>query len=280
MTYCVGMRTRHGLVIISDTRTNAGIDNISIYNKLHILAESEDRFIVAASAGSLSVTQSMLAMLHEGLPPDSDDAPRRTVDAMPTMFRVAQLVGEALSTAWREATARLAGTGINSSVSLLLGGRVGKGPLTLYLCYSQGNFIECQPDAPYAQVGELKYGKPILDRVLNWETTLDEAVKVALLSFDSTMRSNLSVGPPLDLVVIPEDRSKNIVRMRIGVDDPYLRQLSADWGRLMNEARQSIADPPFLKAVPPALEDPGNEPVEVATLGKGVAGGGSGGGAG
>ena len=222
----------------------------------------------------------MLAMLHEGLAPESDDSPRRTVAAMPTMFRVAQLVGEALSTAWREATTRLAGTGINSSVSLLLGGRVGKGPLTLYLVYSQGNFIECQPDAPYAQVGELKYGKPILDRVLNWATALDEAVKVALISFDSTMRSNLSVGPPLDLVVIPEDRSKNITRMRIGVDDPYLRELSAEWGRLMNEARQQIADPPFLKSVPTHLDDPGNTPAPLGTLGKGVAGGGSGGGAG
>jgi putative proteasome-type protease len=270
MTYCVGMRTRHGLVIISDTRTNAGIDNISIYNKLHVLADDEDKLIFAASAGSLSVTQSMLAMLSEGLAPESDDSPRRTVEAMPTMFRVAQLVGEALSAAWREATERLKGTGINASVSLLLGGRVGNGPLTLYLCYSQGNFIECQPDAPYAQVGELKYGKPILDRVLNWETALDEAVKVGLISFDSTMRSNLSVGPPLDLVVIPEDRSRNIVRMRIGVDDPYLRLLSGEWGRLMNEARQQIPDPPFLQSN--ANDDPGNPHTIAPDGGKGVAG--------
>ncbi len=247
MTYCVGMRTQEGLVIISDTRTNAGIDNISIYNKLHILADDEDRLIVCASAGSLSTTQAMLSMLHEGLASVDDDAPRRQVDDMPTMFRVAQLVGEALSTAWRAASESLQGTGINASVSLLLGGRIGKGPLMLYLIYSQGNFIECQPDSPYAQIGELKYGKPILDRVLNWATPLDEAVKVGLLSFDSTMRSNLSVGPPLDLIVIPTDRHRDTIRMRIGADDPYFRQLSADWGRLMNEARQQIQDPPFMR---------------------------------
>jgi putative proteasome-type protease len=247
MTYCVGMRPKSGLVIISDTRTNAGIDNISIYNKLHILADDEDRLIVCASAGSLSVTQSMLSMLVEGLPTLEEDAPRRTVANMPTMFRVAQLVGESLSIAWRQITQLLEGTGINSDVSLLLGGRIGDGPLMLYLIYSQGNFIECQPSSPYAQIGELKYGKPMLDRALNWESPLDEAVKVGLISFDSTMRSNLSVGPPLDLIVIPEDRSKPVVRRRILEGDAYFAQLSSEWGRLLNEARQEIPDPPFMR---------------------------------
>ena len=201
----------------------------------------------AASAGSLSVTQSMLSMLAEGLTPEVEDAPRRTVALMPTMFRVAQLVGEALSDAWRQISKTLAGTKINADVSLLLGGRIGDGPLMLYLIYSQGNFIECQPDSPYAQIGELKYGKPMLDRALTWDSPLDEAVKVGLISFDSTMRSNLSVGPPLDLVVIPEDRSKKIVRRRIQEGDAYFGQLSAEWGRLLNEARQQIPDPPFMQ---------------------------------
>ncbi len=248
MTYCVGMRPKSGLVIIADTRTNAGIDNISIYNKLHVLADDGERLIVAASAGSLSVTQSMLSMLAEGLNPETEDGVRRTVTTMPTMFRVAQLVGEALSDAWRQISRTLAGTGINADVSLLLGGRIGDGPLMLYLVYSQGNFIECQPDSPYAQIGELKYGKPMLDRALHWESPLDETVKVGLITFDSTMRSNLSVGPPLDLIVIPEDRRRKVTRMRIGVDDPYFTMLSAEWGRLLNEARQSIPDPPFMKA--------------------------------
>jgi putative proteasome-type protease len=246
MTYCVGMRPKSGLVIISDTRTNAGIDNISIYNKLHLLADDEERVIVCASAGSLSVTQSMLSMLAEGLPSLEDDGPRRTVAIMPTMFRVAQLVGEALSIAWRQISELLQNTGINPDVSLLLGGRVGDGPLMLYLIYSQGNFIECQPDSPYAQIGELKYGKPMLDRALQWDSPLDEAVKVGLISFDSTMRSNLSVGPPLDLIVIPEDRALPVVRRRIEEGDTYFSALSAEWGKRLNEARQQIPDPPFM----------------------------------
>jgi putative proteasome-type protease len=246
MTYCVGMRPRAGLVIISDTRTNAGIDNISTYNKLHILADDNDRLIICASAGSLSVTQAMLSMLAEGLDPESEDAPARTVAAMPTMFRVAQLVGEALADARRAIGRTLHGTGINADVSLLLGGRIGDGPLMLYLVYSEGNFIECQPDSPFAQIGELKYGKPILDRALHWDSTLDEAVKVGLISFDSTMRSNLSVGLPFDLIVVPADRSRPIIRRRIMENDAYFTQLSADWGRLMNESRQQIADPPFM----------------------------------
>lgn len=246
MTYCVGMLPEAGLVIISDTRTNAGIDNISTYKKLHILGDDGDRLIVCASAGSLSVTQSMLSMLAEGLDPDEEDDPRRTVAIMPTMFRVAQLVGEALVDARHEIKRTLDGTGINAEVSLLLGGRIGDGPLMLYLIYSEGNFIECQPDSPFAQIGELKYGKPILDRALHWDSTLDEAVKVGLISFDSTMRSNLSVGLPFDLIVIPADRAKPVIRRRILENDTYFKQLSADWGRLMNESRQQIADPPFM----------------------------------
>ena len=247
MTYCVGMRPEAGLVIIADTRTNAGIDNISTFNKLHMLVEDKDRIIICASAGSLSVTQSMLSMLSEGLEATEDDAPRRRVADMPTMFRVAQLVGEALALARRDIAKLLDGTDINGDVSLLLGGRVGDGPLMLYLVYSEGNFIECQRDSPYAHIGELKYGKPILDRALQWESPLDEAVKVGLISFDSTMRSNLSVGRPLDVIVVPEDRSAPIIRRRIEENDRYFNDLSANWGRLMNESRQQIADPPFMR---------------------------------
>ncbi|MEY2927672.1 MAG: hypothetical protein RL367_2149 [Pseudomonadota bacterium] len=246
MTYCVGMILEDGLVVIADTRTNAGIDNISIYNKLHTLAQSEDRIIVCASAGSLSVTQAMLAMLAEGLEPDEADGPRRQVRSMPTMFRVADLVGEALAMARKNIGKTLSGTGINSDVSLILGGRIGDEPLMLYLVYSEGNFIRIQPDCPYAQIGESKYGKPILDRALHYDSPLDEAVKVGLISFDSTMRSNLSVGMPFDLIVIPAKHSAKVQRRRIEADDVYFRDLSAMWGRLLNEARQQVPDPPFM----------------------------------
>jgi putative proteasome-type protease len=246
MTYCVGVLVRDGLVLIADTRTNAGIDNISIYKKLHTLADSEDRQIFACTSGSLSVTQSMLSLLEEGLPCHDDSGVPRTIAAQPTMFRVAQLVGEALSTAKRAIGVTLEGTKVSASASVLVGGRIGDGPLMLFQIYAEGNFIECHPDAPFLQIGELKYGKPILDRTLTYDTTLDEAVKVALISFDSTMRSNLSVGRPLDLVVLPTDTARAAVRLRLSEDDPYFNRLSADWGRMMNESRMAIPDPPFM----------------------------------
>ena len=246
MTYCVGVLVKDGLVLVADTRTNAGIDNISIYKKLHTLADTDERVIFACTAGSLSVTQSMLSLLDEGLPCLDDSGIARTIGAQPTMFRVAQLVGEALSSARRAIGVTLEGTKINASASVLVGGRVADGPLMLFQVYAEGNFIECQSDAPFLQIGELKYGKPILDRALTFDSVLDEAVKVALISFDSTMRSNLSVGRPLDLVAIPTDPARATVALRLSEDDPYFNQLSADWGRMMNESRMAIADPPFM----------------------------------
>jgi putative proteasome-type protease len=246
MTYCVGMLPAAGLVLIADTRTNAGIDNISTYKKLHVLADNDERLIILASAGSLSVTQSMLSMLEEGLPTEEEGGPVRKVVTAPSMFRVAQMVGEALSAARKAIGHVLAGTNINAGVSLLVGGRIGDAPLKLYLVYDEGNFIECSPESPFMQIGELKFGKPILDRALALDSPLDEAVKVGLLSFDSTIRSNLSVGRPLDLMVIPADRKKAVIRRRIEEDDAYFDQLSTEWGRLLNEARQQIPDPPFM----------------------------------
>jgi putative proteasome-type protease len=248
MTYCVGLLVEAGLVVIADTRTNAGIDNISIFKKLHILADESDRLIIAASAGSLSVTQSALSMIEEGLPGDHDSDPLHTLDDARTMFRAAQMVGQALSAAKRAIGATLHGTSINASASILLGGRIGDEPLTLYQIYAEGNFIECQSDAPFLQIGELKYGKPILDRALTWASPLDEVVKAALISFDATIRSNLSVGLPLDLIIVPTDPKAPTIRRRIEEEDPYFNELSATWGRLLNEARTQIPDPPFLTA--------------------------------
>ena len=246
MTYCVGVLVEAGLVMVADTRTNAGIDNISIYKKLHTLADSDGRKIFACTAGSLSVTQSMLSMVEEGLPGLDDSSVVRTIGTQPTMFRVAQLVGEALSMARRAIGVTLEGTKINASASVLIGGRIEDGPLTLFQIYAEGNFIECQSDAPFLQIGEVKYGKPILDRALTHETTLEEAVKVALISFDATMRSNLSVGRPLDLVVIPTDAAAATIQLRIADEDSYFNQLSDDWGRMLNDSRVAIADPPFM----------------------------------
>jgi putative proteasome-type protease len=247
MTYCVGILVEAGLAIVADTRTNAGIDNVSTFRKLHVLVEDDDSLIIAASAGSLSVTQAALAMLEDGLESANGAAPRKIAD-QPSVLRAVQLAGEALADARRAIGATLQGTSINANASLLIGGRVGDEPLSLYLIYAEGNFIECQPDSPFLQIGELKYGKPILDRALTYQTPLDEVVKVAFLSFDATMRSNLSVGRPLDLIVIPTDRDASVIRQRIEPDDAYFNDLSATWGRLLNDARSAIPDPPFMQA--------------------------------
>ncbi|PTQ08205.1 peptidase [Sphingomonas oleivorans] len=246
MTYCVGILVRDGLIMVADTRTNAGIDNISVYRKLHILAESEDRLIVCASAGNLSIAQSVLGQLGEGLPPlEVGDPPRRMSD-VPTMFRAAQLVGEAVMGVGRELGPALHSANVDAGIAFLVGGRIGNSPLALYLVYEAGNFIECLPDCPFLQIGATQYGKPILDRALRYDTPLDEAMKVALISFDSTIRSNLSVGLPLDLIAIPTDRSRPVIRRRIETDDIYFRDLSARWSMLLQESRATIPDPPFM----------------------------------
>lgn len=260
MTYCVGVLVEAGLAMIADTRTNAGIDNISMYKKLHVLADGPDRFIVCASAGSLSVTQAMLARLQEGAV-HALTGERRTAANQPTMFRVASLVGELLA----EATETVS-QALPSSASLLLGGRIGSEPPCLYLVYQEGNFIECAPDSPFLQIGELKYGKPILDRALKWTSPLPEAIKIALLSFDATMRSNLSVGRPLDLLVMPTDMNKPIVRRRIEEDDAYYNGLSRDWSELLRHAAADIPDPPFMEDGAPPEIAPEPKPVADKTV--------------
>jgi len=246
MTYCVGILLREGLIMISDTRTNAGIDNISTYRKMHLLAESDERLIYCMSAGNLSVTQHVLGQLAEGLAPVGEDDRPRTVAHMPSMFRVAQLVGEAVMNAGRELKPALYAAGVSSGISLLVGGRIGDGPCKLFLVYDAGNFIECGADTPFLQIGATAYGKPILDRAMTYDSPLDEAVKTGLLSFDSTIRSDLSVGLPFDLVVIPDDRTRPIVRRRIEIDDAYFSDLSRRWSMMLNESRATIPDPPFL----------------------------------
>lgn len=246
MTYCVGIMLRQGLIMIADTRTNAGIDNISTYRKLHVLADTKDSYVVAASAGNLSVTQLVLGMLAEGLPSrDPEDGPRK-VEHMPSMFQAAQLVGEAVMSAGDQLKPALYKAGVSSGISLLLGGRIGNGPLKLFLVYDAGNFIECQPDSPFFQIGACQYGKPILDRAMNYESTIDEAVKVGLLSFDSTIRSDKSVGLPFDLMILRNDPRLPVIKRRILPQDPYMRALSDRWSIVLNEGRAQIPDPPFL----------------------------------
>jgi putative proteasome-type protease len=253
MTYCLGMLLDAGLIMIADTRTNAGVDNFSSFKKLHILADEPDRQIFACTAGSLSMSQSVIGLIQEGLPAGAEGLAgggevTRSLRHATTMFRAAQLIGEAVQMANATVGKALATINIESWVSLLLGGRIGDGPPMLFLIYNAGNFIECTRDVPFLQIGETKYGKPILDRGLTFETPLREAVKFGFLSFDSAIRSNLGVARPLDLMVMPRDRSAPLLERRIAEDDPYFDDLSTRWARYLHDAADKIPDPPWMGA--------------------------------
>ena len=247
MTYCLGMLLEAGLIMIADTRTNAGVDDISSYRKLHCLADTSDRCIYAASAGNLSTTQTVISLLREGLPSgDEEEALMRTIAQPTSMFRAAQLVGDAVQLANATVGRALASIKISGSSSMLLGGRIGDSPPSLFLVYSAGNFIECKPDMPFFQTGETKYGRPMLDRTIHPATPLPEAMKIAFLSFDASIRSNLAVARPLDLMVMPVAPGSRILTRRISDQDPYFDDLSARWGDLLQDAAATIPDPPFM----------------------------------
>ncbi len=246
MTYCLGMLLQDGLILMADTRTNAGVDNFSSYRKLHTLAENDERQIFACTSGSLSVSQAALSTLAEGLDPVEEHGARRTLQHVPTMFQAAQLVSEVVQSTRHDIRLALAADNVSTSVSMLLGGRIGNAPPSLYHVYTAGNFIECKPESPYLQIGETKYGKPILDRALDVVTPLAYAMKVGLLSYDSAIRSNLGVAPPIDVLVMPIDRERPLIKRRIEIDDPYFEELSARWDAMLRNARHAIANPPWM----------------------------------
>ena len=244
MTYCVGILVREGLVMMADTRTNAGIDNVSRYRKLRVFGLGTDRLIIVASAGSLSTTQGAMHRMLEGIHnPETDNIDKW--ETVPSIYQAVLAVGRALRAA-RDANEGLEqGDEVNFNASLLVGGSVGGEPHRLFLVYPAGNAIECGQDTPYLQIGEAKYGKPILDRALRFDTTLDEAVKVGLISFDSTMRSNLAVGLPIDLIKVKQGSLVPSANLRIGSDDEYFRDLSERWSNALAHAREEIPNPPY-----------------------------------
>ena len=244
MTYCVGLLLEDGLVMIADTRTNAGVDQVSTYRKLHIFEKPGERVICIATSGNLSVTQTALSLLREGvLNPETNEI--ETLDQASTMFRAAQLVGHAVRKVRDEVGPSLQGEGINADVTLLLGGQIRGGEMALYLIYGAGNFIECGPETPYLQIGETKYGKPMLDRAITFKHELYDALKIGLISFDSTMRSNLAVGLPLDLIVLRRDAMAAETRYRIEADDSYFHDLGERWSSALRAAHIAIPPPPY-----------------------------------
>lgn len=244
MTYCLGLLLKDGLVMIADTRTNAGVDNVSVFRKLHLFETKGERVMAIASAGNLSVTQTLLSSLAEGLI-NSQTGEVETLSHTATLFRSAQLVARALKTAYDDLVPGLSQAGVEAGVTLLFGGQIKDGPPSLYQIYSAGNFIECGPDAPFLQVGETKYGKPILDRAMTFDTDLSEALKIGLLSMEATMRSNLAVGMPLDVIVLHNDALKLELDCRIEPDDAYFHQMSEAWTTALNAAHRAIPMPPY-----------------------------------
>jgi len=238
MTYCVALRLDRGLVFAADTRTNAGVDNVAQYRKLHFWRQPGDRVIVLLSAGNLAVTQSVVSNLNEQLANPEPQGP--TLFTVPTMFRAARLVGDAVREIRRQDGAALELSKGGFTASFILGGQIGPERPRLYQIYAEGNFIEATDDTPFLQIGEHKYGKPILDRVARPEMRLGEAAKLILLSFDSTLRSNLSVGMPIDILIYERDTLDVRREKRIGQDDEYFKKLSASWSDALRTAFANI----------------------------------------
>jgi len=250
MTYCVGMLVEEGLAMIADTRTNAGVDSISTYRKLHVVDRPGERVMGICTAGNLSVTQTALAMAREGVHLNVGE-PAETLETAPTLFRCAQILGHALRSVRLSIAPALEADSLNTSASMLLGGQIDGGPMGLFLIYSQGNFIECGPDTPYLQIGELKYGKPILESGLAFDSPLAEAMKLGLISFSTTMRSNVGVGAPFDVLTLRRDYLSGDQR-RLEQDDSYFADLHLRWTQAQAAARRSMPEPPWMKRPRPS----------------------------
>jgi len=221
MTYCVGILVEEGLVMIADTRTNAGLDNIATFRKLHVVNRPGERVIAIATAGNLAISQSVISLLGEGLRnPETDEL--ETIETTPSMFKSAQLVGRAIRQVYEVDGKMLEKKNLSFECTMLIGGQIAGGKMQLFMIYSAGNFIEATPDTPYLQIGEHKYGKPILDRSVNFTTYIPDALKIGLISMDSTMRSNLGVGMPVDLMVMSRDTITPDLIHRIEPGEPYL----------------------------------------------------------
>ena len=240
MTYCVAMSLDEGMIFASDSRTNAGVDQIARFSKMRIIANDGDRVIVTLSSGNLSITQNALNMLDQRA--RAGDDPLHLMNAR-SMFDVARLIGDAL----REAKGRdgpfLSQNNIDASASFLMGGQIRGEPPRLFNIYSEGNFIEATADTCYFQSGETKYGKPIIDRVINRGSSLIDATKCMMVSYDSTMRSNISVGLPIDLCTYETDALQLRMQRRIEETDPYYQMVHSQWGEGLRRVFAQLPNP-------------------------------------
>ena len=242
MTYCVGVKLDAGLVFLSDSRTNAGLDQIGIFRKMMIYERPGDRFMVMLSAGNLSISQQVREILQtERL--EGGDEPAITIWNAKSMFDAARVLGSAMRRVRDHDGESMKKAGIDFNATMIFGGQIGGESMRLFLVYSAGNFIEATRETCFFQVGESKYGKPVLDRMIVPSTPLDQAAKCVLVSMDSTLKSNLSVGLPLDLVIykVGELRSEQVVC--IDEQNPYFQMIRGSWGEKLRQVFESLDDP-------------------------------------
>jgi putative proteasome-type protease len=264
MTYCVGMRLNSGLVFLSDSRTNAGVDHIGSFRKMTLFENPGDRIMVLLTAGNLSISQSVRQTISEYLTPSGT-----SIWTASSMYEAAQIVGESIRSVHKRDAESLEQFSIDFNVSLIFGGQIRGERCRLFQMYSAGNFIESHDENPYFQIGESKYGKPIIDRVVTPNTPLDEAAKCALISMDSTLRSNISVGFPLDLLLYDEDALTISRFVTIDEKNQYFQMLRNSWGKELRSVFEGIADPVW-NAAPEATSnvlstrDNSNQPARIA----------------
>lgn len=240
MTYCVAMSLEAGMIFAADSRTNAGVDQIGRFSKLRVFVREGDRVVVTLSSGNLSMTQSALNILEQRT--RSGDSQMQMWNA-PSMFDIARLVGDALREVKTRDGPYLLQNNIDSHATFIVGGQVRGEPPRLFEVYSEGNFIEATADTCYFQIGESKYGKPVIDRVITRGTSLQEATKCTIVSFDSTMRSNISVGLPIDLAVYETDGLRLKLQKRIEESDPYFQMIHTQWGEGLRRVFAELPNP-------------------------------------
>ncbi len=243
MTYCVGLYLKDGLVMLSDTRTNAGVDHISTFSKMQVEEVPGERVITMLSAGNLAISQAVWGRLQEGV---SLRGETHTLRSVPSMFRAAQLVGAAVREVFETDGPAMKAQDLAFDVSLLLGGQIAGRRHKLFLVYAAGNFIEATVETPFLQIGEHKYGKPILDRVVMHDTSMVDGVKLVLISMDSTLRSNLTVGMPVDLLVYREGTQRVTLKKRITEEEAYFRQVREGWSTSLRDAYRAMPLPDWV----------------------------------
>ena len=239
MTYCVGLLVDTGLVMLSDSRTNAGVDQINTFRKMATFQRPHDRVLVLLSAGNLAITQAVIQLLHEA--PDPDEA--AGIYRATNMFNAARVVGDALREIHVRDAVSLTDQGHEFNATFILGGQIVGEPPRLFNIYAAGNFIESSNDTPYFQIGESKYGKPIIDRVISRSSSIAQAAKCVLVSMDSTIRSNLTVGPPLDLAIVRRDELKLATHISIDFEHPYFKMIRERWGLALQEVFSQLPNP-------------------------------------